>query len=76
MHPSRAHGQEGGVALFPDRPVLPWGIVLCGLPNLGGARGPAPRCETARQAILQSGTAHMWRCGVRPGGVGTGGSGL
>ena len=57
------------------RPVLPQGFVLCGPPNLGRARGPAPMCETARQANLHLGMVHMRCCGVRPGGVGTGGLG-
>ena len=76
VHSSQACRQEGGAVLFPDRPVLPRGFVLHGPPNLGRAQGPAPRCETARRANLRSGTVHMRRCGVWPGGVGTGGSGL
>jgi len=68
VHTSQARRQEGGAALFPDRPVLPRGIVLRGPPNLGGAQGPAPRCETARRAILRSGTVHLRRCGSGLGG--------
>ena len=65
---SQARRQEGGAALFPDRPVLPRGFVLRGPPNLGGALGPAPRCEAARRANLRSGTVHMRRCGSGLGG--------
>jgi len=68
VHTSQACRQEGGVVLFPDRPVLPRGFVLHGPPNLGRALGPAPRCEAARRANLRSGTVHMRRCGSGLGG--------
>jgi len=65
---SQACRQEGGAALFPDRPVLPRGFVSRGPPNLGGALGPAPRCETARLANSRSGTVHSRRCKSGLGG--------
>jgi len=68
VHSSQACRQEGGAALFPDCPVLPRGFVLRGPPNLGGALGPTPRCETARRANLRSGTVHLQRCGLGLGG--------
>jgi len=68
VHSSQACRQEGGAALFPDRPVLPRGFVLRGPPNLGRALGPAPRCETARRANLRSGTVHLRHCGSGLGG--------
>jgi len=68
VHSSQSCRQEGGAALFPDRPVLPRGFVLRGPPNLGGALGPTPRCKTARRANLRSGTVHSRRCGSGQGG--------